>query len=141
MQIMHSVHVLSPARLCSWGENGDSLYGEMACVESPPFRCSDYTLSCNDGMLLARVPEIAFVVLMLGKNSAANHHPMGVCFWSLDCLSEDRLQAIVRPSPGVQLPYTAVACTISVPSTLRSWALGRTKSSERMPNNPAGLVP
>ena len=36
----------------------------MTCVESPPFWGSDDAPPGNDGMLLARVPEVAFVMLV-----------------------------------------------------------------------------
>ena len=82
---------LSPADLCLRGENGNSLNGEMACVESPPFWGSDYAPPSNDGMLLAGVPEVAFVTLMLGQDCPAYNHPVGVGFGTADCLGEHGL--------------------------------------------------
>ena len=78
----HSAY-LSPARLCLRGENGNSLNGEMACVESPPFWGSDYAPPGNDGMLLAGVPEVTFVMLVLGQNCPAHYHPVGVALGRL----------------------------------------------------------
>ena len=82
---------LSPADLCLRGENGNPLNGEMACVESPPFWGSDYTPPGYDGMLLAGVPEVAFVMLILGQNCPAYYHPVGVGFGMADCLGEHSL--------------------------------------------------
>ena len=89
----HSAY-LSPARLCSWGENGNSLNGEMACVESPPFWGSDYAPPGNDGMLLA---EVAFVMLVFGQNCSAYYHRVGVGFGTFNCLGKHGLKAIARP--------------------------------------------
>ena len=82
---------LSPARLCLRGESGNSLNGEMACVESPPFWGSDYAPWSNDGMLLAGVPEVAFVMLVPGQNCPAHYHPVGVGFGTADCLGKHGL--------------------------------------------------
>ena len=63
---------LSPARLCLRGENGNSLNGEMACVESgvltAPLRA---TMACS-----LRVS----VTLVLGQNCPAYYHLVGVGF-------------------------------------------------------------
>ena len=48
-------------------------------MESPPFWGSDYAPPGNDGMLLARVPEVAFVTLVFGQNCPAHYHPVGGC--------------------------------------------------------------
>ena len=88
---------LLPAHLCLWGENGNALDGEMACVESPPFWGSDDAPPGNDGMLLARVPEVAFVMLVLGQNCPTYYHPVVVGFGTFDCLGEYGLEAIARP--------------------------------------------
>ena len=82
---------LSPARLCSWGENGYALDGEMARVESPPFWGSDDAPPGNDGMILARVPEVTFVMLVLGQDCPAYYHPVGVGFGTFDCLGKHGL--------------------------------------------------
>ena len=92
----HSAY-LSPARLCSWGENGYALDGEMACVESPPFWGSDDAPPGNNGMLLARVPEVAFVMLVFGQNCPTYYHPVGVGFGTFDRLGKHGLKAIARP--------------------------------------------
>ena len=85
----HSAY-LSPARLCLWGENGNSLNGEMACVESPPFWGSDYAPPGNGGMLLAGVSEVAFVMLVLGQICPAYYHPVGVGYSSTMDLGSHR---------------------------------------------------
>ena len=51
----------------------------------------------NDGMLLARVSEVAFVMLVLGQNCPTYYHPVGVGFGTFDCLGEYGLEAIARP--------------------------------------------
>ena len=131
---------LLPAHLRSWGENGNALDGEMACVESPPFWGSDDAPPGYDGMLLARVPEVAFV-MMVGQNCPTHYHPVGVGFGTFDCLGEYGLEAIARPWAWGGAPIDRRCLHLSVPSILRSWALGLTKSSDKMPNRPLGDVP
>ena len=98
MTLMHAAAsrgaCLLPAQLCSWGENGNALDGEMA---SPPFWGSDDAPPGNDGVLLARVPEVAFVTLVLGQDCPAYYHPVGVGFGTFDSLGEYGLEAIARP--------------------------------------------
>ena len=48
-------------------------------------------------MLLARVPEVAFVMLVLGQNCPAYYHPVVVGIGTFDCLGEYGLEAIARP--------------------------------------------
>ena len=84
-------HVCS-LRVCAYGAKmAIPFNGEMACVESPPFWGSDYAPPGNDGMLLAGVPEVAFVMLLLGQNCPAYYHFVGVGFGTFDCLGKHGL--------------------------------------------------
>ena len=116
---------LSPAHLCSWGENGDVLDGEMTCVESPAFWGSDDAPPGNDGMLLARVPEVAFVMLVLGQDCPAYYHPTGVGFGTFDCLGEHGLEAIARPwtwgSAPIDRRGVHLLCTLDL-EILGAWS-------------------
>ena len=83
-------------------------------------------------------------MLMLGQDCPAYYHPVGVGFGTFDCLGEHGLEAIARPWTWGSAPIDRRGLrllTFSVPSIVRSWALGLTKSSDKMPNKPLGDVP
>ena len=131
---------LLPAHLCSWGENGNALEGEMACVESPPFWGSDDAPPGNDGMLLARVPEVAFVTLVLGQNCPTHYHPVVVGLGTFDCLGEYGLEAIARPWAWGRTPPRGHSEMRREPKCIRGRIQSRPPRSRRWcaPARPTG---
>ena len=81
----------------------------------------------------AKMAERGITMSPVKRKHDAYNHPVVVGFGTFDCLGKHGLEAIARPWTRGSAPIDRRG--------LRSWALGLTKSSDKMPSKPLGDVP